>query len=144
MEDEPAVRELITQILRDYGYNILEAADGHEAIRVWSEHSASVKLLVTDIVMPNGLQGNILAELLHSERPELKVIFSSGYSSDFATGDKPLSEHFEFLQKPYKPEVLVKAVRDCLDGRSSLGDRGPGKKTSRKRVKATGIMRLPV
>ncbi len=125
VEDEPAVRELMTHILREHGYKILEAADGVEAIEVWRKHQSSIQLLVTDIVMPNGVQGNVLAERLHAERPELQVIFSSGYSSDFATADTPLGERFTFLQKPYKPETLVKTVRNCLDGGT------PAKKTSR-------------
>ena len=143
VEDEPAVRELMTQILREHGYHILEAADGVEAIEVWRKHHSAIQLLVTDIVMPNGVQGNVLAERLHAERPELEVIFSSGYSSDFATGDTPLSERFTFLQKPYKPETLVKTVRSCLDGGAPAKKKSRGKKMPGRLVKSTGIVRLP-
>jgi two-component system cell cycle sensor histidine kinase/response regulator CckA len=115
VEDEPAVREIITQVLRGHGYNVLEAADGPEAITMWAAKGPEVDLLVTDIVMPNGLKGNVLADRLRQNKSDLKVIFSSGYSSDFATETAPLNERFSFLEKPYKPEVLVRAVRDCLD-----------------------------
>ena len=65
--------------------------------------------------MPNGLKGNVLADRFRAEKEKLKVIFSSGYSSDFGTDDTPLGEGFDFLQKPYKPEVLASAVRRALD-----------------------------
>jgi len=115
VEDEPAVREIITQVLRGHGYKVLEAADGPEAITMWADRGPEVDLLVTDIVMPNGLKGNVLADRLRQNKSDLKVIFSSGYSSDFATESAPLDARFSFLEKPYKPEVLVRAVRDCLD-----------------------------
>ena len=115
VEDEPAVREIMTQVLRSHGYHVLEAADGPEAMNMWSYRGSEVDLLVTDIVMPNGLKGNVLADRLKADKSDLKVIFSSGYSSDFATEAAPLDERFSFLEKPYKPEVLVRAVRDCLD-----------------------------
>jgi len=115
VEDEPAVREIMTHVLRHHGYHVLEASDGPEAIGKWSEQGGEVDLLVTDIVMPNGLKGNVLADRLQAEKAGLKVIFSSGYSSEFATEAEPLNARFSFLEKPYKPEVLVRAVRDCLD-----------------------------
>ena len=115
VEDEPAVREIMTHVLRHHGYNVLEASDGPEALDMWAQRGCEVDLLVTDIVMPNGMKGNVLAEQLQAEKTGLKVIFSSGYSSEFATESSPLDARFSFLEKPYKPEVLVRAVRDCLD-----------------------------
>ncbi len=116
VEDEPAVREIMTYVLRDYGYHVLEASDGPSALKVWAENHRKIDLLVTDIVMPNGMSGNAVAEHLQSEKPALKVIFSSGYSSNFATLTNPQNGLINFLEKPYKPEILVRAVRDCLDG----------------------------
>jgi PAS domain S-box-containing protein len=115
VEDESAVREVITHILRHRGYKVLEASDGLEALGIWSRRRDEVDLLLTDIVMPNGLYGNLLADRLKQEKKELKVILSSGYSSEFGTAEKPLTRGVNFLEKPYKPEVLVKAVRHCLD-----------------------------
>ncbi|MEI9895693.1 MAG: response regulator [Chthoniobacter sp.] len=101
--------------LEERGYEVLEASDGPEALAIWSLRSSEVDLLLTDIVMPNGLHGNLLADRLRKEKKDLKVILSSGYSSDFGTEADPLSSRVNFLAKPYKPEVLVKVVRDCLD-----------------------------
>jgi len=115
VEDEPAVREIMTEVLRDYGYRVWEAGDGPEALALWAKCGAEIDLLVTDIVMPNGIKGNVLASRLQAEKAGLKVIFASGYSSDFGTEANPLQAGCIFLEKPYKPEVLVKAVRDCLD-----------------------------
>ena len=115
VEDEPAVREIMTEVLRQQGYRVYEAGDGPEAIGMWSEKSDEVDLLLTDIVMPNGLKGNALADRLVAEKAGLKVLFSSGYSADFGTEDRPLDDRFSFLEKPYKPEVLLRAVRECLD-----------------------------
>jgi DNA-binding NtrC family response regulator len=89
--------------------------DGPEALTIWAQSRSKVDLLVTDIVMPNGMKGNVLAERLLAEKPDLKVLFSSGYSADFATESAPVNQRINFLQKPYKLDVLVKTVRDCLD-----------------------------
>ena len=115
VEDEQGVRDIIAHTLKQHGYRVLEAADGPEAMNVWSEKSQEIDLLVTDIVMPNGISGDVLAGLLKADKVTLKVIFSSGYSMDFATVTAPLSDQINFLQKPYKLEILIKAVRDCLD-----------------------------
>jgi PAS domain S-box-containing protein len=114
VEDERAVREIITAILRDNGYQVWVAVDGPEALELWRQHGGAFDVLVTDIVMPNGLKGNVLADQLQAGKADLKVIFSSGYSSNFGTDSASLRAGCSFLAKPYKPEVLVRAVRDCL------------------------------
>ena len=116
VEDERAVREIITAILQDHGYEVSGAEDGPSAIQLWEGRGGAFDVLVTDIVMPNGMKGNVLAERLQARGAGLKVIFSSGYTSDFGTESSPLPEGSSFLAKPYKPEVLVRAVRDCLAG----------------------------
>lgn len=115
VEDEPAVREVMSQILREHGYDVSEAGDGPEAINEWEKQDRDFDLLVTDIVMPSGLKGNALAQRLQTEKPDLKVIFSSGYSADFGTESAPLNADHTFLEKPYRSQLLVKTVRDCLD-----------------------------
>jgi CheY-like chemotaxis protein len=90
------------------------AVDGPEALELWRQHGGAFDVLVTDIVMPNGLKGNVLADQLQAGKADLKVIFSSGYSSNFGTDSASLRAGCSFLAKPYKPEVLVRAVRDCL------------------------------
>jgi CheY-like chemotaxis protein len=115
VEDETAVRDIVTEILHSQGYRVLQAADGVDALAVWTEKQNEIDLVVTDIVMPNGLRGNILADRLLAEKKDLKIIFSSGYSEDFATVDSPTDRQITFLQKPYRLEELVHKVRQCLD-----------------------------
>jgi CheY-like chemotaxis protein len=115
VEDEPALRHLVGQILRRQGYQVLEAGTGREALRVCQQHLGRVDLLLTDVVMPDGLSGVDLAEQLRSAKPSLKVIFTSGYSQEAAGQRVVLEEGVNFLPKPYHPPKLAQIVRDRLD-----------------------------
>jgi two-component system, cell cycle sensor histidine kinase and response regulator CckA len=115
VEDEPALRALMRGVLSRYGYVTLEAADGLEALRVWRQNAAKVRLLLTDLVMPGGISGRELAEQLQAEQPTLKVIYTSGYSLDMAGQELAMKPGFSFLAKPYAPAVLALAVRRALD-----------------------------
>ncbi|MDB6111825.1 MAG: hypothetical protein JWR69_3575, partial [Pedosphaera sp.] len=115
VEDEPPVRELVCKILRAYGYQVLEASTGTLALEIWREHRDTVALLLTDIVMPDGMTGRDLAEKVQKDKPALKAIFTSGYSADIVGKDFILQEGLNFLQKPYHPQKLASAVRKCLD-----------------------------
>ncbi|MBI2948596.1 MAG: PAS domain S-box protein [Verrucomicrobia bacterium] len=115
VEDEPALRHLVGTILRRQGYQVLEARTGREALQIWRQHHGRVDLLLTDVVMPEGLSGVDLAEQLHAAKPSLKVIFTSGYSQDAAGQRVVLEEGVNFLPKPYHPSKLAQIVRDCLD-----------------------------
>ena len=108
------LRELAHLILKDYKYKVLEAANGVEALKVWDAHEGKIDLLLTDMVMPEGLTGHELALELRKRKPELKVIYTSGYSADVMGGDLSLTDT-RFLQKPYQPPLLAKTVRECLD-----------------------------
>ncbi|MDB6031249.1 MAG: Blue-light-activated protein [Verrucomicrobiales bacterium] len=114
VEDEPVLRELARVILRDYDYRVLEASCGVEALKVWEENNGKIDLLLTDMVMPKGMTGRELAEELKTRKPELKVIYTSGYSSEVMGQDLGLRD-IRFLQKPYPPPQLAQAVRECLD-----------------------------
>ena len=114
VEDEPVLRELARVILKDYNYEVLEAASGIDALKVWEKHAGRIDLLLTDMVMPEGMTGRELAEELKTRKPDLKVVYTSGYSSDVMGGDIGLRDTM-FLQKPYPPPLLAKTVRDCLD-----------------------------
>ncbi len=114
VEDEPVVRELVRDILRDYEYEVLEATTGVGALQVWDEHDGKVDLLLTDMVMPEGMSGRELAKQLKSRKRDLKIIYSSGYSSEIVGKDFDQSQCV-FLAKPYLPVELAKVVRDCLD-----------------------------
>ncbi len=113
VEDEPVLRELARMILKDYDYQVLEAATGVEALKIWDQHNGQVDLLLTDMVMPDGISGRELAEQLKGRKPGLKVIYTSGYSSEVMGQD--LGAGVRFLQKPYPPPQLAQAVRECLD-----------------------------
>jgi PAS domain S-box-containing protein len=115
VEDEPPVRELVASVLQNYGYNILQAGSGHEAVGVWHEHKHKINLLLTDLVMPGDMNGHELAEKLRGEQSGLKVIFTSGYSADIVGKDFKLDASLNFLQKPYHPNTLALTVRRCLD-----------------------------
>ncbi|HUR47596.1 MAG TPA: response regulator [Candidatus Saccharimonadales bacterium] len=114
VEDEPVLRELARVILRDYDYQVLEASTGVEALKVWEENAGKIDLLLTDMVMPAGMTGRELAEELKSRKPDLKVIYTSGYSSEVMGQDLGLRD-IKFLQKPYPPSQLAQTVRECLD-----------------------------
>jgi PAS domain S-box-containing protein len=115
VEDEAPVRELVCNLLAGRGYQILQAESGAKALQVWRENKDRIDLLLTDLVMPNQMNGRELAEKLRAERPNLKVIFTSGYSSDVVGKDFILHPGMNYLQKPYHPHKLALAVRDCLD-----------------------------
>jgi CheY-like chemotaxis protein len=106
-------------VLRKYGYRVLSAGDGIEAIEIWRDHKDEIALLLTDLVMPNNINGRELAEKLCAERPNLKVIFTSGYSADIVGRDFKLEPELNFLQKPYHPQTLALTVRRCLDGKGN-------------------------
>ena len=116
MEDELDLRYLVRSLLEDSGYRVLEAEHGKEAVKVWNEHRGKIDLLLTDMQMPEGLSGIDLAGKFRAENPGLKVIFSSGYSVELFRQQEihGLREGLNFLPKPYQPETLTKAVRECL------------------------------
>ena len=115
VEDEEMLRELAREILKDAGYQILEATSGREALEVWRQHGGKIDLLLTDMVMPEGVSGVELAERLVAETPQLKVIFMSGYTSDDVNPELLERTNGSFIQKPYGHADLIKVVRDCLD-----------------------------
>jgi len=117
VEDEADLRRLVSRSLRFMGYAVFEAENGQAALKLWQERRGQFDLLFSDMVMPEGLTGLDLAEQLRQQKPGLKVIISSGYSTETA-GDSTLAARgVIYLQKPYRVEFLSKAVRDCLDGK---------------------------
>ena len=113
VEDEPSLRRLMTEVLREEGYTVLEAANGVDAMRMLEEQSdASIDLLLSDLVMPQ-MGGRDLADRFKSLRPQARVLFTSGYADDKATGD--VSEPgTEFIAKPFTATVLAQTVRRVL------------------------------
>jgi signal transduction histidine kinase/ActR/RegA family two-component response regulator len=115
VEDEPVLRDMAHLILEDCGYQVLEAGTGAEALQVWERHPGRIDLVVTDVVMPGGMSGRELAVKLMARKPQLKIVFTSGYNVDETNTDFFRRGGAMFLQKPYTRPHLAKAVRDCLD-----------------------------
>jgi CheY-like chemotaxis protein len=115
VEDEPVLREMASDILKNCGYKILEASSGRDALEVWQRRAGRVDLLLTDMVMPEGVSGVDLAEKLLTTQPDLKIIFTSGYTADEVSPEVLARTKANFLQKPYTHNDLAKAVRDSLD-----------------------------
>ena len=118
VEDEPEIRQLAKMVLEHFGYRVLEAGSGVEALKIWQERKENINLLLTDMVMPEGVSGGELARKLQAERPGLKVIYMSGYSVEILQKDLSGQKNFRFLEKPYKPQDLGKIVRETLDEKS--------------------------
>ncbi len=115
VEDDDAVRSLAGQVLGRKGYHVLEACDGRDALRLWRQGTRDIDLLLTDVVMPH-VNGRELADRLTAERPDLKVLFLSGYTDDAILRHGVLDQDVAFLQKPFTTEELAGKVREVLDG----------------------------
>jgi len=118
VEDERDLREIVTRTLNLNGYRVFQAVDGQNALQIWAEYKNEIDLVFTDIIMPGGLNGRELAERLWQEKPDLKVIFSSGYGADALGKNFKLDPKLNYLQKPYLPQTLSRVIRRCLDGES--------------------------
>jgi hypothetical protein len=112
-EDVTAVRAVTREMLKRYGYTVLEAADGASALEVAASVKGPIHLLLTDVVMPD-LNGRDLAARLHAARPEMKVLFMSGYTDDAVVRHGILQQGIAYLQKPFTPASLAQKVRRVL------------------------------
>ena len=121
VEDEPSVRTLVRDELRKLGYRVVEAKNGVEACLLATQQAASLQLLLTDVVMP-GMGGRELAQHLSVIKPDLRTLFISGYMDDVCIMAGQEEGTSSFLQKPFTPEVLGRAVRNLLDA-STPSDR---------------------
>jgi signal transduction histidine kinase/CheY-like chemotaxis protein len=114
VEDEPGVREIAVAILQDLGYRVFEAADGTQGLRVFGEHSAEIDLLLTDVVLPGRVRGRELADRVMAFKPEVKVLFMSGYTENSIVHHGRLDDGVRFLAKPFKREQLAQKVAEAL------------------------------
>jgi PAS domain S-box-containing protein len=128
VEDDTKVREVALRSLRERGYRVLEAANGWEALRAAEDRNATIALLLTDIVMPH-MGGRELVERLRALRPEIKVLYTSGYAEQAIVHQGTLDRGVAFLPKPFDSTSLARKVREVLDAPTASGRpplQGPG------------------
>jgi len=116
VEDEEGVRKLLTHVLTKRGYNVIAACDGEEALEIFERRGSEIHLVLTDMVMPR-MGGRTLGARLRDARPDVKIIYMSGYTDDVLVRTGALGPGMSFLQKPFRPEVLAAKVRETLDRR---------------------------
>ncbi|CAO4144637.1 CHASE3 domain-containing protein [Methylorubrum aminovorans] len=114
VEDEAAVREIACAILSDLGYRVLEAADGEEALRIFGANVAAIDLLLTDVVLPGKVRGRELSERVQALRPEVRVVFMSGYTENSIVHHGRLDDGVHLVGKPFKREQLARKVAEVL------------------------------
>jgi CheY-like chemotaxis protein len=114
VEDEAAVREIACAILADLGYRVLEAADGEEALRVLGADASAIDLLLTDVVLPGKVRGRELSERVLALRPDVRVLFMSGYTENSIVHHGRLDDGVHLLGKPFKREQLALKVAEVL------------------------------
>jgi PAS domain S-box-containing protein len=115
VEDEELVRGLVRSVLQIGGYILLEAVNGDDALALSAAHPGPIHLLLTDVVMPGGMGGRLLAERLLTERPGLKVLYMSGYTDDAVMRHGVEHQETHFIQKPFSPTALLQKVRETLE-----------------------------
>ncbi|WP_407530424.1 CHASE3 domain-containing protein [Methylobacterium oryzisoli] len=114
VEDEAAVREIACAILADLGYRVLEAADGEEGLRMFGANASAIDLLLTDVVLPGRVRGRELAERVQAIRPEVRVVFMSGYTENSIVHHGRLDDGVHLVGKPFKREQLARKVAEVL------------------------------
>jgi PAS domain S-box-containing protein len=115
VEDQLALRKLARTILSKLGYHVLDAGTGKEALAIWEQQSELIDLVISDIIMPDGMNGFELAKRLQLQKADLKIIFTSGYSPDLLSLQDSLAQGSAFLPKPYSLADLSRIVRTSLD-----------------------------
>ena len=117
VEDDHAVRAAISNILSRLGYRLLAVSNAIEALEVWRKRREEIDLVLTDLVMPGGMNGKELRERLLQENPQVKVIYVSGYSADVVDQTFFLEAGVNFISKPFETPKLTQIIRKCLDAR---------------------------
>ncbi len=114
VEDEAPLLKLIRHILENYGYKVLECRNGVAALEIWEQHRNKIDLLLADLILPDGMSGPELAEILRRSKPTLKVVYSSGYNTE-RLKEFALGPGANFIQKPFHARKLAEIVYDCLN-----------------------------
>jgi len=131
VDDSAPLRGLTRRLLEDCGYTVLDSGDPVEALRISKAHKGPLPLMITDVIMP-GLSGPVLAERLTAARPEMRVLYTSGYADDAVVKHGMLGPNCAFLEKPFARDNLMRKVRELLDS--------PVPHLSDHRLKASGVL----
>jgi len=122
VEDDPSVRYLARRLLEARGYGVLSASNGQDALNLVREHKGPpIQLAIADVIMPQ-MGGKVMADWLKTTNPDLKILYTSGYTDDALTHHGVLEAGVEFLPKPYTPATLGRKVREMLDGGNAPRD----------------------
>ena len=124
VEDDEKVRRLAVKVITALGYRVCEAEDGATALEA-IDNTADIDIMMTDVILPGGMSGRDIADEVAVRRPEVGVIFASGYSADVIIYDGKLDEGVELSSKPYRREALARALRRVVDGVPATVDPGP-------------------
>ena len=114
IDDEPTIRMLIAEVLGEAGYAVIEAPDGPAGLRVL-ESNARIDLLITDVGLPGGLNGRQVADAARAARPDLKVLFITGYAENAIIGRGRLEKGMHVLTKPFQMEALAERIRQIIE-----------------------------
>ena len=114
VDDELVIRGMVRNVLQRASYEVVEANTGTHALSIWEEHRAKVNVLLTDMVMPDGIDGRELAQRLKSSKPELKVIYTSGFNLNDSAKQDNLAGGIRFLHKPYDMRTLLETIQSTL------------------------------
>ena len=121
VEDEASLLLVTAQVLSTFGYRVLSASDGQEALKLWEQHQDTIDLVLTDVRMPQGISGLELAKKLRKAKPSLRVIIMSGYSMEIVRNDMASTVGYAFIAKPFDLKTLSETVRHCLGEPSRVG-----------------------
>jgi CheY-like chemotaxis protein len=119
MEDEPAVRMVIAEVLNEAGYRVIEAEDGPSGLRIF-QAGGRIDLLITDVGLPKGLNGRQVADAARSINPDLKVLFITGFAENAAIGSGHLDSGMSVITKPFVNSALANKVRELIKAKDSM------------------------
>jgi len=117
VEDEAPLLKLMHHILESHGYKVLGSGTGREALQVWEQHRKRIDLLLTDLILPDGMAGTELAKILQAAKPGLKVLYTSGYNAERMAKEFPVGTAVNLVQKPFHARKLAEMVYETLNAK---------------------------
>lgn len=114
IDDDPTVRMLVSEVLTDLGYAVMEAPDGPSGLKTL-ESDARIELLITDVGLPGGINGRQVADAARVKRPDLKVLFITGYAENAVIGKRRLGEGMFVVTKPFQLDMLAQRIREIIE-----------------------------